>query len=234
DLSVESIDGDFALLLSFGQSLLHRTREKVVDAIGNEPAGKRRDQNESHAANQTRAQLVQMFEKGHLPAEVFLARLFFSFRFDYFECHRAGESQFASQPLMFAAGLFRRCGFRKRIRVARLHERGIDRRDRWRDRFGRSRHAPGFQGGSLTRGADSLSRFIENRIAFDRLDSFFVIFQIDLALPGPLEIFGSTAKFRKALSQLAAELRQPAWPKEDERRSQNYEQLRAAQGIEDE
>ena len=62
-------------MLRLSQRALHRTREKVVHAIGDEPASEGRDQNKRHAANQTRPQLVEMFEKGHLPAEIFLAGL---------------------------------------------------------------------------------------------------------------------------------------------------------------
>src|SRR2546423_10955689 len=54
ELSIQSGDGNFSLLLGIGKRARHRPLQETVDITRDPPAREGRDQNERHAADQTR------------------------------------------------------------------------------------------------------------------------------------------------------------------------------------
>ena len=84
----------------------------------------------------------------------------------------------------------------------------------------------------------TLDGWVEDGVIFRQQRSFatrFVlrILHCHLPFPRPLEIFGSTPELSQALAQGAAQLRQLAWPKKNQRRDNNNEQFGSSQTLKD-
>src|SRR5258707_15808855 len=130
---------------------------------------------------------------------------------------------------MFAVRTLGRRRFGRKVLVSRLDERGIEGGDGRRNGFGRRRNTRRVQGRGLPHRPNLFGGPVENRIPRVGFGTFVEALEVHFTFPGALEIVGRPAKLRKALTQLATQLRKFARAKENQRSAKDDQQFSAAE-----